>query len=71
MLVYHVAHGRRYAADVIDSSRIRVLKGGFLFQEAGVLTDNLDREATIIATDVEAANGVIHAIDAVVLPFAP
>ena len=73
ILLYHVAHGRRYAADVLDSSRIRVLKGGFLFQDGGVLTDNLDRDANIIlvATDVEAANGVIHGIDAVVLPFAP
>ena len=71
VLLYHVAHGRRYAADVIDSKRIRVLKGGFVFQDAGVLTDNLDRQASIIATDVEAANGVIHGIDAVVLPYAP
>lgn len=71
ILVYHVAHGRRYSEDVIDSKRIRVLKGGFLFQDAGVLTDNLDRTSTIIVPDVEAANGVIHAIDAVVLPFAP
>jgi uncharacterized surface protein with fasciclin (FAS1) repeats len=71
VLVYHVAHGRRYAADVLASSRIRVLKGGFLFQDAGVLTDNLDRTANIVAIDVEAANGVIHVIDAVVLPYAP
>jgi uncharacterized surface protein with fasciclin (FAS1) repeats len=71
VLVYHVAHGRRYSPAVIGSSRIRVLKGGFLFQDAGVLTDNLDRTASIIATDIEAANGVIHAIDAVVLPYAP
>jgi uncharacterized surface protein with fasciclin (FAS1) repeats len=71
VLVYHVAHGRRYAADVVASSRIRVLKGGFLFQDAGVLTDNLDRTANIVVTDVEAANGVIHVIDAVVLPYAP
>jgi uncharacterized surface protein with fasciclin (FAS1) repeats len=71
VLLYHVAHGRRYAEDVIDSKRIRVLKGGFLFQDGGVLTDNLDRTSTIIVTDVEAANGVIHAINAVVLPYAP
>lgn len=71
VLLYHVAHGRRYAADVLASSRIRVLRNGFLFQEAGTLTDNLDRTANIVATDVEAANGVIHAISAVVLPYAP
>jgi uncharacterized surface protein with fasciclin (FAS1) repeats len=74
ILLYHVAPGRRYAEDVLDSDRIRTLykgKEGFLFQEAGVLTDNLSRDASIIVTDVEAANGIIHAIDAVVLPYAP
>jgi len=40
-------------------------------QEGGVLTDNLDRTANIIVTDVEAANGIIHVIDAVVLPYPP
>jgi uncharacterized surface protein with fasciclin (FAS1) repeats len=74
ILLYHVAPGRRYAADVLDSSRIRTLykgKMGFLSQSGGVLTDNLGRDANIIVTDVPAANGVIHAIDAVVLPYDP
>ena len=71
VLLYHVARGRRDAGQVLASSRIRMLKGGFLLQAGGVLTDNLGRDATIIVTDVEAANGIIHAIDAVVLPYAP
>jgi uncharacterized surface protein with fasciclin (FAS1) repeats len=75
ILLYHVAPGRRYAEDVIASERIRTLYGsgqaGLLDQYNGVLTDNLGRNANIIVTDVEAANGIIHAIDAVVLPFAP
>ena len=71
ILLYHVARGRRYAEDVLDSSKIRMRSGGFVFQDAGVLTDNLGRESVIIATDVEAANGIIHGIDAVLLPYAP
>lgn len=71
VLLYHVARGRRDSDDVLASSRIRMLKGGFLFQDGGVLTDNLGREANIIVTDVPAANGIIHAIDAVVLPYLP
>jgi uncharacterized surface protein with fasciclin (FAS1) repeats len=71
ILLYHVARGRRYAEDVVASDRIRTLYKGFLFQNGGVLTDNLDGDANIIVTDVEAANGIIHAIDAVVLPYAP
>jgi len=71
ILLYHVARGRRYAEDVVGSNRIRTLYRGFLFQDGGVLTDNLGWDANIIVTDVEAANGIIHAIDAVVLPYEP
>jgi lipocalin len=71
ILLYHVARGRRDSTMVLESSRIRTLQGGVLFQDDGTLTDNLDRKANIIVTDVFAANGVIHAIDAVVLPFLP
>lgn len=71
VLLYHVARGRRYSTDVLDSTRIRVLYRSLLYQDAGTLTDNLGREASIIETDIEAANGIIHAIDAVVLPYAP
>ena len=34
----------------------------------GILTDNNGRTSNIIAVDVQADNGIIHAIDAVVLP---
>jgi uncharacterized surface protein with fasciclin (FAS1) repeats len=71
VLLYHVARGRRYSTVILASKRIRTLERGFLFQADGTLTDSLDRVANIIVTDVEAANGVIHAIDAVVLPYAP
>lgn len=71
ILLYHVAHGRRDSQSVVDSSRIRMLDGGFVFQSGGVLTDNLGRESNIIVTDVEASNGVIHAIDGVLLPYDP
>lgn len=71
VLLYHVSPGRRYAEDVLDSYRIRTQYKAFLFQSGGILTDALGREAAIIATDVEARNGVIHAIDTVVLPYAP
>ena len=71
ILLYHVARGRRDSGDVLASSRLRMLKGGFLLQDGGVLTDNLGRTANIIVTDVEAANGIIHAIDTVVLPYDP
>lgn len=71
VLLYHVVTGRRDSSQVISSTRLRTLQGGILRQASGVLTDNLGRKANIIVTDVPASNGIIHAIDAVVLPYAP
>jgi uncharacterized surface protein with fasciclin (FAS1) repeats len=71
ILLYHVVNGRRDSNDVIGSTQLRTLQGTFLRQSTGILTDNLGRPATIIVTDVPASNGIIHAIDAVVLPFDP
>ena len=75
VLLYHVVNGRRDSNDVLSSTQLRTLQRGFLQQASGVLTDNLGRTANIGAgvgaVDVSASNGIIHAIDAVVLPFAP
>jgi uncharacterized surface protein with fasciclin (FAS1) repeats len=68
VLTYHVARGERFAADVIDSSRIRTLNGGFVYQAGGVLTDANGRDSNIIAVNIDASNGVIHVIDRVILP---
>jgi uncharacterized surface protein with fasciclin (FAS1) repeats len=68
VLLYHVARGNRDSAEVLASSRIRTLSGGFLFQNGGVLTDANGRTSNIIAVDIKASNGVIHVIDRVVLP---
>jgi uncharacterized surface protein with fasciclin (FAS1) repeats len=71
ILLYHVVKGRRYSGDVIDSTQLKTLYGSRLYQDGGTLTDQLGGEAGIIVLDVEAANGIIHAIDAVVLPYDP
>lgn len=69
ILLYHVARGERDAADVTSSDRIRTLQGGFLMVSGAELMDATGRTANIIATDIYAGNGIIHAIDEVVLPF--
>jgi len=71
VLLYHATAGRLLAADVLALEKIEMLNGDVLLQDGGVLTDNLDRKANIIVTDVEALNGVIHVIDAVVLMQSP
>ena len=69
ILLYHVAPGRRAANSVTRKNRIRMQFGGFLKQRDGVLTDNVGRQSTIIVINQFAQNGVIHAIDTVVLPY--
>jgi len=67
VLLFHVAHGRRDAAAVISSTRIRMLDKQFttISSSSGRYYVN---NAQIVATDVFASNGVIHAIDSVLLP---
>ena len=71
ILLYHVARGNRDAGEVTSSDTIRTLLGARIEQANGVLTDQLGRSADIVIPDVPAANGIIHVINAVVLPFAP
>ena len=68
ILLYHVAKGRRDSEDVTTSTQIRMLDRSFV-QVSGInLTDNDGNVSTIIVPDVPAANGIIHAIDGVLLP---
>ncbi len=71
ILLYHVKKGRVYAEEVVMKDQIRTCFGTFLYVDGAMLIDALDRHANIIVTDVEASNGVIHVIDAVVLPYNP
>jgi len=71
ILLYHVANGRRDAGDVLSSDRIRTISKDFVYQDGGMLIDNLGRQAGFVVTDVPAANGIIHAIDTVILPYDP
>jgi uncharacterized surface protein with fasciclin (FAS1) repeats len=68
VLLYHVALGQRDAANVTTSSKIRMLNGSFtrISSSGGAYFVN---NAKIIATDIFASNGVIHAVDKVLLPF--
>lgn len=61
VLTYHVTPGRRYAASIVNADEVPTLNGA---------TIDVDTElaGNFVATDVEASNGVIHAIDTVLLP---
>lgn len=72
VLLYHVVHGARTAADVVPATRIRTLQGGFITKSAGSadLVDGAGRTVPIVAPDAAiVSNGVIHVIGGVLLPF--
>jgi len=67
IVLYHVARGERDAAEVLGSKQIRMLNGDFAMVDASVMPPTIDG-APIIATDVYASNGIIHAVGGVLLP---
>jgi transforming growth factor-beta-induced protein len=68
VLRYHILRGSFDASEVLARKSLRTLQGGRLLQDGGVLTDVNGRTANIVQTDIQAANGIIHVIDKVVLP---
>jgi transforming growth factor-beta-induced protein len=67
VLTYHVVAGKVMAADVVKIKEAETVQGGKLAVKAGddgVMINN----ARVIKADIECGNGVIHVIDAVLLP---
>jgi uncharacterized surface protein with fasciclin (FAS1) repeats len=67
--MHAVAGANVLAADLSDDLTITTLGGAITANITGdaTLTDSSDRVSNIIAVDVQASNGVIHAIDKVLL----
>lgn len=67
VLTYHVVPGKVMAADVVKLSKAKTVQGS----EAKITVANgkvkVDA-ANVIKTDIACKNGVIHVIDAVILP---
>jgi uncharacterized surface protein with fasciclin (FAS1) repeats len=72
VLTYHVLSGKVLKANVPAGKAITTVQGGFFKVDAVgadlVITDGRNRTSKIILTDIAADNGVIHAIDTVILP---
>lgn len=74
ILTYHVVSGAVMAADVVklDGKAVKTVQGGEVtvgVKDSKVtLTDANKGVANVTGTDVKASNGVIHVIDAVLMP---
>ena len=74
ILRYHVVAGTVMAADVagLNGQKVTTFQGGeFTVQVAGgqvALEDATGQQVNVVATDLACSNGVIHVIDAVLLP---
>ena len=69
ILTYHVVPGKVMAADVVKLTEATSLEGDVIaitVSDAGVKVD----EANVTVTDIVGSNGVIHVIDAVIMPEA-
>ncbi len=67
ILLYHVVEGKVMASDVVELSEAETLLGqnvNISVMDGKVMIN----ESEVIITDIETSNGVIHVIDAVLLP---
>ena len=70
ILLLHVVPGAVYAADVVKLTEAKTAGGKTvsISTDGGVKVGTATGKATVTKTDIKASNGVIHVIDAVILP---
>ncbi len=68
ILKYHVVAGSAKAADLTDGQELTTLQGEKISVAVAASGVTLNGNAKVTTADVEASNGVIHLIDAVLLP---
>ena len=72
ILTYHVIAGDVMAADLTNGQVVTTVNGGTLtveISDAGVyFVDAKGGKAKVVTADVDASNGTVHVIDAVLLP---
>ena len=67
VLKYHVVPGKVMAKDVVMGDSAKTAQGSSVTVTVEGKTVKVDN-ATVVKTDIEASNGVIHVIDTVIIP---
>jgi uncharacterized surface protein with fasciclin (FAS1) repeats len=67
VLTYHVVAGKVMAADVVKLTTAKTVQGANVTISVTGSSVKVN-DANVVQTDIEATNGVIHVIDAVLLP---
>ena len=67
ILLYHVVGGQAFSADLSDGQTITTLLGEDITVTIG-MNGVMINNATVVVANVTATNGVVHVIDAVLLP---
>lgn len=67
ILTYHVISGKVMSSDIQPTQMVKTVNGKEVSIKLSGGTVNVD-SAKVVAADVAASNGVIHVIDAVILP---
>ena len=70
ILKYHVVEGKVMASDVTGLDEAKTLEGSKFSIETkdGTVMLKGDNQATVTKTDIATSNGIIHVIDAVLMP---
>ena len=69
ILKYHVVSGRIYDNDAVKAGRAKTLLGRSV--QVGLSANGISiNESSVVAKNIDATNGVVHVIDAVLIPSA-
>lgn len=72
VLTYHVVAGANVrSGDLVDGQSVMTVNGATFtvnLDDSVTITDEQGNTATVVLTDVQATNGVIHVLDKVILP---